>query len=117
MVPTDRELIGLAVGRSFSENPAVRPRPGAGRGPVPRTGAGGVSAMSATWIDRLERDGYAILDGVATPGRVAELIEATRDVRLGRSTTAGSTVAARSTAAGTCSGGSRKSAGWPGRAS
>ena len=52
---------------------------------MPRTGAGGVSAHRAhdRWIDRLERDGYAILDGVATPGRVAELIEATREYASG----------------------------------
>jgi ectoine hydroxylase-related dioxygenase (phytanoyl-CoA dioxygenase family) len=41
--------------------------------PTPTTG----------WIDRFEREGYAILDGVAAPDRVADLIEATRDYASG----------------------------------
>jgi ectoine hydroxylase-related dioxygenase (phytanoyl-CoA dioxygenase family) len=35
------------------------------------------STATASWIDRIECDGYAILEGVSTPDRVAELIEAT----------------------------------------
>ena len=33
---------------------------------------------AAGWVERVDRDGYAILPGVATPDRVAELLEATR---------------------------------------
>ena len=36
------------------------------------------SNPSPSWLDGLQRDGYAILERVATPDRVAELIEATR---------------------------------------
>lgn len=36
------------------------------------------STAAAIWIDCLPRDGFAILERVATPARVAELIEATR---------------------------------------
>ncbi|MGP0066307.1 MAG: phytanoyl-CoA dioxygenase family protein [Isosphaeraceae bacterium] len=39
----------------------------------------------ASWSDRLDRDGFAILDRVATPDRVTELIEATRVYATGRS--------------------------------
>src|SRR5690242_1910079 len=35
------------------------------------------------WIGRFEREGYAILRGVATPDRVADLIVATRDYASG----------------------------------
>jgi hypothetical protein len=35
------------------------------------------------WIDRLDRDGFAILEGVATLERVAELMEATRTYASG----------------------------------
>jgi ectoine hydroxylase-related dioxygenase (phytanoyl-CoA dioxygenase family) len=41
--------------------------------------------MTAGWIEPFDRDGYAILEGVATPGRVAVLIEATRDYASGAS--------------------------------
>jgi hypothetical protein len=39
--------------------------------------------MAAGWIERFERDGYAIVEGVATPGRVAALIESTREYASG----------------------------------
>jgi len=35
--------------------------------------------MSERWIDRLEREGYAILESVATPDEVADLLAATSD--------------------------------------
>jgi ectoine hydroxylase-related dioxygenase (phytanoyl-CoA dioxygenase family) len=38
-----------------------------------------MSKDEVSWIADLARDGYAILEGVATPDRVAELIEATRE--------------------------------------
>ncbi len=38
-----------------------------------------MNERGAPWIAGLERDGYAILDGVATLDRVAALIEATRE--------------------------------------
>jgi ectoine hydroxylase-related dioxygenase (phytanoyl-CoA dioxygenase family) len=36
------------------------------------------SRPTASWIDCFERNGYAILDGVATADRIADLLEATR---------------------------------------
>jgi ectoine hydroxylase-related dioxygenase (phytanoyl-CoA dioxygenase family) len=38
---------------------------------------------ATTWADRFARDGYAILDGVVSPERVAELIETTRSYATG----------------------------------
>ena len=38
---------------------------------------------TASWIDRFEREGFAMLAGVATPDRIADLIEATRDYASG----------------------------------
>jgi ectoine hydroxylase-related dioxygenase (phytanoyl-CoA dioxygenase family) len=35
--------------------------------------------MAADWAERFERDGYAILEGVATPDQVVAQIEATRE--------------------------------------
>ncbi len=33
---------------------------------------------STSWLERFDRDGFVILDGVLPPDQVAELIEATR---------------------------------------
>jgi ectoine hydroxylase-related dioxygenase (phytanoyl-CoA dioxygenase family) len=38
-----------------------------------------MSRDEASWVADLERDGYAILEEVATPDRVAQLMEATRE--------------------------------------
>jgi Phytanoyl-CoA dioxygenase (PhyH) len=40
---------------------------------------------NTTWSERLHRDGFVILDGIATPDRVEELIEATRLYATGTS--------------------------------
>jgi hypothetical protein len=41
------------------------------------------STASANWPERVAREGYAILEGVMTPARLAELIEATRSYSSG----------------------------------
>jgi ectoine hydroxylase-related dioxygenase (phytanoyl-CoA dioxygenase family) len=46
---------------------------------MPRNG----ETRDASWVENLGRDGYAILEGVATPDRVAALIEATREYASG----------------------------------
>jgi ectoine hydroxylase-related dioxygenase (phytanoyl-CoA dioxygenase family) len=43
------------------------------------------SVRCTSWSERLERDGFAILDRIATPDRVAALIEATRVYATGDS--------------------------------
>src|SRR5436190_8824773 len=42
-----------------------------------------VAEPGTGWPERLDRDGFAILDRVLTPARMAELIEATRTYSLG----------------------------------